>query len=101
MKQHTLMAAASILFLIGCTVGPTKEDVESEQSFLQKLRECGESSTLSSVHLRYTCRFLECEAKACAIKLCNPDQWGGVIVADDLEIDEARCRANFKPTVVQ
>ncbi len=95
MKQHALMTAASILFVIGCATSPSKEDVESEQGFLQKLRECGESATISRVELNYDCRFLTCEADACAVKVCNPDKFGDTIQIQELDIDQGRCTARF------
>ncbi len=84
------MAAASALIIIGCA------STEDEQTFLQRLRECGDSATISRVDINYVCSKLSCNASACGIKICNPDKFGGTISLDELEIDQGRCRAEFR-----
>lgn len=90
MNQNKLMTSACIVFLIGCA------STQDEETFLQRLRSCDESSaTISRVEINYNCSKLSCNASACGIKVCNPDQFEGTIQINEIEIDNGRCRAEF------
>ena len=88
MKKHILMVVA--LFVVGCA------STQEEEAFLERLGKCGESATISRVDINYVCSKLSCNASACGIKICNPDKFGGTISLSELEIDQGRCRAEFK-----
>jgi len=93
MKLAVLMGLSAIL--IGCSLGPTKEDTEREQNFLTALRDCGEAATIARVSLEYDCSVADCKLDACAIKLCGAEKFGDTVQIDKVEIDEGRCEASF------
>ena len=84
-----LISVLAVVILVGCA------STQDEQTFLERLRECGDSATISRVDINYVCSKLSCNASACGIKVCNPDKFNGTIALEELEIDQGRCRAEF------
>ena len=93
MKQHTLMASASILFVIGCATGPSEKDLAEDERFFEKIGACGEGKTISRTVLGYTGKYFPFNSKICYIKICDD---GNVFMVDELRIDETECAIEFR-----
>ena len=91
MKQHALMTAASLVFLIGCASWPSEKDLAEDKENFEFIRGCGDAKGVSRSIVEYACKYLDCRLKTCYIKLC-----GEGFELTDLELSETECKAELK-----
>ena len=95
MKEHLKLGAASALILLSaCATGPSKEDLEKDEKFFERVGACGEGKTISRTVLGYNGKYFDFQGKICYIKVC--DEGGKMFVVSGIKIDETECKVEFE-----
>ena len=94
MKQHAIMSAAAVLFVIGCATSPSEKELAEDERFFEKVGACGEGKTISRTVLGYTGKYFPFNSTICYIKIC--DDGNTIFVVDELRIDETECAIELK-----
>ncbi len=76
------------IITVGCA--STKE----ERTFLDKLRECGASTTITRLNFDYRCNKLDCDVEACTVKFCASE--GAKVDISNIDMNNDACTIEFK-----